>query len=398
MTRDRAGSASRAWLAITCSRDGQIMHVLRDDFGIVRTDRTHLSDVVDSGSAAKSAHLLAAVQERGCVAGWYLNVPAFGGAIPLFFAGASAGDSLLIVAAAGAGEIAEVLDELGIDEATRDALHSALDDRQPERLAARKRENDVYEELSRLNNELINRERELARKSAALERLSAEKSRLLAIAAHDLRNPLTVVASYADLLRIDGAVSGEHLLYVEEISRTARFMAEMVEELLDTARLESGHADLDLQELNLVNAARHAATINRMRADRKQITIEFESEETQAIVRADPVKLRQIINNLVVNAIKFSPAGTIVTVRALRRDDQAIVEIADQGVGIPPEKLAWIFEPFATLASSGTAGEKSTGLGLAIVKQLAEMHDANVEVVSREGEGSLFRVAFPLLR
>jgi signal transduction histidine kinase len=78
------------------------------------------------------------------------------------------------------------------------------------------------------------------------------------------RNPLTVVASYADLLRIDGAVSGDHLLYVEEIYRTARFMAEMVEELLDAARLESGHADLDLQELDLVTAARHAATINRM--------------------------------------------------------------------------------------------------------------------------------------
>ena len=128
------------------------------------------------------------------------------------------------------------------------------------------------------------------------------------------------------------------------------------------------------------------------------ITIDFESQEKQAIISADPIKLRQIINNLVVNAVKFSPAGTIVTIRALRLNDRAIVEVEDQGVGIPPEKINWIFEPFATLGSSGTAGEVSTGLGLAIVKQLAEMHGASVEVSSRPSEGSLFRAAFPLLR
>jgi two-component system, OmpR family, sensor kinase len=264
MTRDPSGNAPHASLAVTCSRDGQILRILRDDFGVATARSSQLSDLVDSGSAVKVSHLLAAIHERGSVAGWYLNVPAGGGGLPVYFAGASDGDSLLIIAAAGAHEVAEALDEVSAGETVTRTLRATLDDRQPERIAARTRENDVYEELSRLNNELINRERELARNNAALERLSAEKSRLLAIAAHDLRNPLTVVASYADLLRIDGAVSGDHLLYVEEIYRTARFMAEMVEELLDAARLESGHADLDLQELDLVTAARHAATINRM--------------------------------------------------------------------------------------------------------------------------------------
>jgi two-component system, OmpR family, sensor kinase len=256
--------------------------------------------------------------------------------------------------------------------------------------------NDVYEELSRLNNEVINRERELARKSASLERLSAEKSRLLAIAAHDLRNPLTVIASYADLLRTDDLSREEERLFIDEISQSARFMTELVEELLDSARLESGHVDVDLQEIDLVNAAAHASTINRMRADRKQITLTFEPLTDRAPIRADPVKLRQIINNLVVNAIKFSRSNTNVTIRVRRENDRAVVEIEDQGIGIPRDKLAAIFEPFSTLGASGTGGEKSTGLGLAIVKQLTHLHHAAIDVESDEGRGTVFRVAFPL--
>ena len=253
----------------------------------------------------------------------------------------------------------------------------------------------LYDELSRLNNELINRERELARRSAALQRLSAEKSRLVAIAAHDLRNPLTVIASYAELLKLDNAVSGEHELYVEEIARSARFMMELVEEMLDAAQLESGRIELDLQELDLVQAGEHAATINRMRAERKEIALAFDAQIDQACIRADPVKLRQIVNNLVVNAIKFSPSRTTVTIRVRREGERPAVEVEDQGIGIPREKLAVIFEPFATLASAGTAGEKSTGLGLSIVKQLVELHGAQMQVESEVGRGSLFRVAFP---
>src|SRR6185295_11969447 len=118
-----------------------------------------------------------------------------------------------------------------------------------------------------------NRERELARKSAALERVSAEKTRVVAIAAHDLRNPLTVISAYAELLKSDGVVEGEHLDFVDEIARSARFMMELVEELLDSSKLESGTVRLEMQEIDLVEAAAHAAVINRIRADRKEIAI-----------------------------------------------------------------------------------------------------------------------------
>lgn len=388
-----ADGLNRSRLALSCAPDGGVVQILRDDFGVA-TGGTHLQEIVDTGSAGKAEAMLRALAERGVVAGWHLNVPGHA-ARPLYFAGAKSGDLLLILAAPGAGPVSELLDEIpSADAATSRALRALLD-QQRAGLTATTRDNQLYEELSRLNNELINRERELARKTAALERVVAEKSRLTAIAAHDLRNPLTVIAAYTDLLRIDGTFSGEEALYLEEISRSAKFMMELIEEILEASRRESGHIDLELQKIDLVAAARHAATINRMRADRKQILLTFEPAADRLYIQADAVKLRQIINNLVVNAIKFSNAHTTVTMRVRRADGRAILEVEDQGIGIPRAKLASIFEPFETLGSRGTAGERSTGLGLAIVKQLADLHGAAVEVESEPERGSIFRIAFP---
>ena len=373
------------------------MQILRDDLGVAPGAGAHVADVVDEGSSSKAHNLIAALRERDDIAGWELNVPDGAGARTLYFAGSAAGESLLILAAPGPDSLAELFDDIAsANVETTQALRSLLHEQRAGITAAMSRDHRLYDELSRLNNELINRERELARKSAALERLSAEKNRIVGIAAHDLRNPLTIITAYADLLIADGAVTGEHLESVEEIARSARFMTELVEELLDSSRLESGQIDMDLQDLDLVLAARHAATVNRVRAEQKEITITFEEQVDRVFIRADSVKLRQIINNLVVNAIKFSPAGTNVTIRVRQSSDRAVIEVRDQGIGIPEDKLSLIFEPFKTLGSSGTAGETSTGLGLAIVKQLVHLHGATIEVESEENRGSLFRVAFPV--
>jgi two-component system, OmpR family, sensor kinase len=392
---------ARASLALSCTRDGRIVQILRDDLGFARAGGlgARFADIVDSGSAEKAETLIASLAQRDCIVGWHLNVPVDGTARPLYFAGAAAEDSLLILAAPGPDSVADLFEDvISANAAAPHALRTLLREKRTGITASISRDNQLYEELSRLNNELINRERELARKTAALERLSAEKSRLVAIAAHDLRNPLTVIASYADLLTLDGAVQGEHLQYVEEISQSARFMMELVEEMLDSSRLEGGRIEVELTEVDLVAAARHSATINRIRADRKSIAIAFAAETEHAIIRADPVKLRQILNNLVVNAIKFSPDHTTVAIRVCPHGDRALFEVEDQGVGIPSGQLAAIFEPYKTLGRTGTAGEPSIGLGLAIVQQLAELHRAAVEVESEEGRGSLFRVAFPLVR
>ena len=397
MAPDRNRSA-RAWLALSCTRDGAVSQVLRDDLGVAKPGAL-LADLVDSGSAQKARTFLASLRARESVAGWEMNVPDGDDARPLSFAGAAAGDALLILAAPTGGAVVALFDDVASSNAVvSHALHNLLHEQRSGLTSSMSRDNRLYEELSRLNNELINRERELARKSAALERVSAEKSRVVAIAAHDLRNPLTIIAAYSDLLKLDNAVSEEHRAYLDEIARSARFMMELVEELLDSARVESGQTAMTLQEIDLAEASRHAAVVNSIRAERKEIAIAFEQETAAAPISADPVKLRQIINNLVVNAIKFSPAHTTVTIRVRSTADRAIVAIEDRGVGIPQEKLTAIFEPFRTLGTSGTAGEQSTGLGLSIVKQLSDLHRATIHVESEEGRGSTFSVAFPLSR
>jgi signal transduction histidine kinase len=385
----------RAWLALSCIRDGAIVQVLRDDLGLAPAAGARFTEIVDTGSARKAENLLAALATREALAGWQLNVPSGDTARTLLFAAAANTESILILGASGPDSLTQLFDDLG---APSDALATLLRDQRSGFSASMSRDNELYEELSRLNNELINRERELARKSAALERLSAEKSRMAAIAAHDLRNPLTIISAYAILLKAEHAVSGEHLLFVEEIERSARFMMELVEEMLEVSTLETARVDLDLRETDLVVAAQHAATINRLRAERKNITVAFEPETDRASIHADAVKLRQIINNLVVNAIKFSPPRSEVVIRVRRTDDRAVLEVQDHGIGIPPEHLNAIFQPFTTFGSVGTAGEKSTGLGLSIVKQLADLHRATVEVESEEGRGSVFRVGFPAIR
>lgn len=384
----------RAWLALRCAGDGTLAEVLTDDRGLT-AGASRFADLIDDGSAQKGEKFLAALRDGGTVIGWHLNVIDGDSVRQLQFAG----DGPLILAAPSAGGLSQLADDLTAgDVPVSDALRSALTEQQAGMTAALRRDNQLYEELSRLNNELINRERELARKSAALERMAAQKNRVLAIAAHDLRNPLTIIASYADLLRLEEAVSGEHLSYVEEIGRSARFMAELVEELLDSSMLESGHVEMDLQDLDLVAAAHHSAKVNRLRAERKEISIDLLVEADSVPIRADPVKLRQVMNNLVVNAIKFSRGGTTITLRVRKVIDRAVLEVEDQGIGIPRDQLIAIFEPFKTLGRSGTAGETSTGLGLAIVKQLVSLHGGTVEVTSEVGRGSLFRVEFPIRR
>jgi signal transduction histidine kinase len=394
-------SDERTWLALACTSEGTIVQILRDDAGIAGNvdTSTRFTDLVDSGSSDKAAKLLAAVQERGTAVGWELNVPSTGGARTLYFAGGRADDALLILGASGPDSLADLFDDVAsANVATSQALGTLLNGGRTGVTASMSRDNRLYEELSRLNNELINRERELARKNATLARVSAEKSRIVAIAAHDLRNPLTVITSYADLLRLDSAVDEEHMLYLDEIVRSSRFMMELLEEMLDSSRLEAGHLDVDMQQIDLVAAGRHAAQINRLRADRKEIAIDFQGDSERLFIAADPVKLRQIVNNLVVNAIKFSAMQTTVVLRVRKSEELAVLEVEDQGIGIAAEKLATIFEPFKTIGSTGTAGEKSTGLGLSIVKQLVELMGATVHVESEVGRGSLFRVAFPLNR
>jgi signal transduction histidine kinase len=144
-----------------------------------------------------------------------------------------------------------------------------------------------------------------------------------------------------------------------------------------------------------VGLLRHNVGLNRALAARKQIQIRFQPEMATLRVVIDAAKIVQVLNNLVGNAIKFSPALTQVDVLLSATASTAIIAVDDHGPGIPPNELAKLFKPFSKTSVRSTAGEKSTGLGLAIVRRIAEGHGGEVQVESEVGRGSRFLVRLP---
>lgn len=260
------------------------------------------------------------------------------------------------------------------------------------------REEDAfYNELTRVNNELANVQRELVRKNAELSRLSEEKNRFLGMAAHDLRNPLGVILSYSEFLGEDGSLSPEQREFVAVIRQTSEFMLSLVNEMLDVSAIEAGKLELERIPLDLGGLLRRNVALNQTLAASKGITIRMVLPPGGGPqVLADAGKLHQVLNNLIGNAIKFSPRNQEVEVSLQQDGVEAVVEVRDRGPGIDPAELPRLFKPFGRASTRATAGELSTGLGLAIVRRMVEGHGGSVGVESHPGQGALLRFRLPL--
>lgn len=259
------------------------------------------------------------------------------------------------------------------------------------------RDDRHYEELSQLNNELANAYRDLAKKSSELSRLNDQKNQLLGMAAHDLRNPLEVILTYSEFLLEEAAprLDRDQVAFIETIRSSSDFMLHLVEDLLDLAKIESGRLELDLARVDLAEVVGRNVAMNQVLAAKKGIEIGLRSADGPFPMLIDPPKIEQVLNNLIGNAVKFSPPGSTVEVRLSREDGRVVVAVADQGPGVPPDELDRLFRPFERTRVRSTAGEKSTGLGLAIVKRIVEGHRGEIRVESGPAGGSTFVVMLP---
>lgn len=390
-------------LALVCDRDGTIIEVLRDELG--QAERAvpgrSLSALVDRGSMAKSLNFLLEIKSHGAAFDWQLNIPVCGQIEPLNFAGAISDDRIVVVAAKTADGLEDLIDELlmmGNEQINR--LRSAMKDRDDLTKQHARRESALYDELSRLNNELSNLQRELTKKTVALEKLNDEKNRFLGIAAHDLRNPLNAIQMYSEFLLEEAAnaLSVEHLEFVSIIHSSSRFMLQLVNDLLDVAVIESGKLNLELEPVDIVEMVRHNTAVNSVMAAKKGIRLNFEYDPDIPELLIDPAKIEQVLNNLITNAVKFSHSGSAVEVRVARAGEQVLVSVRDQGQGIPAQDLGKLFEPFQKTSVKSTGGEQSTGLGLAIVRKIVNGHRGKVWVESEVGKGSTFFVSLPVIR
>ena len=219
------------------------------------------------------------------------------------------------------------------------------------------------------------------------------KDALLATVSHELRTPLTSIIGYLDLLGTgDTPLNAEDANYLEIAQRNAVRLQHMVEDLLFLARLDDGAFSLDSNRIDLVEAARDAIASVRPLAEIKQMTLELDAPD-EAYVRADGKRIGQALDNLISNALKFTPPGGTVGVSIDVRDGLVLVSITDSGCGIPDGEQEQLFERF--FRSSTTSHLPGTGLGLAIVKAIVEAHGGSITCDSAESSGTTFTLSLP---
>lgn len=252
---------------------------------------------------------------------------------------------------------------------------------------------DRAEVLERLGT----RARQLEADNEKLADLNRMKDVFLSTASHELKTPLSSVIAYAELLDDhDGKLSREQSReFVGRLRAEANRLLGLIDDILDLSRLESGKMVLKSRRVDLGEIARGAVETTRPMAQKYGVELASEVEEGLPALHLDEVKMRQVIVNLLVNAVKFSPRSGVVTVRIRRDAGHVRLEVHDQGPGIPPDSATHIFELFGQ-GPGEAEGRSGLGIGLHLVKRLTELHGGHVGVNSRAGDGSTFWVRLPL--
>lgn len=243
--------------------------------------------------------------------------------------------------------------------------------------------------------ELLEREHELRNTAEEANRL---KDEFLAIMSHELRNPLNVILGYAELLLRSEDVRGSASLHrmADAVKRNAVAQSKLIRDLLDLSRLRSGKLELNRETVSPVVSIHNAIETVRLEAAEKNIKIDVEAPEDAVFVKADPVRLEQVIWNLLNNAVKFTPRDGRIAVKLLAETDQLVLTVEDNGQGIDSSFLPHIFEIFRQADSAASRSQSGMGIGLAVVQQLVELHGGSVSAHSGGvGEGASFTIRLP---
>lgn len=228
--------------------------------------------------------------------------------------------------------------------------------------------------------------------------LNEAKNRFLGMAAHDLRNPIGVVSSFATLMRegVLGAITPNQKRVLQQMEQACGGMLTLINDLLDVSSIEAGQLVLEKSTASFAAFLTECVDLDRMLASAKNIELILEIEKDLPSISFDSKRMRQVVDNLLSNAVKFSQPGTAVVINATSSSGQLLVSVTDEGPGIPPEEVGRLFQDFSRTSVRPTAGEKSTGLGLSIVRRIVNAHGGSVTVESDLGRGSTFIFAIPI--
>jgi PAS domain S-box-containing protein len=244
-------------------------------------------------------------------------------------------------------------------------------------------------ELAATNQRLEEQNREL-------ERANRLKSEFLASMSHELRTPLHTIIGFGDLLaeELKGALNADQKRFVTHIQHDSRHLLELINDILDLSKIEAGPLELHPELFRPADAITQTIAGLKPLANNKAISI-VEDVDREVHISADPVRFKEIVSNLISNAIKFTSEGGRITVECHHRPNHAMFAVTDTGIGIPASEQQAIFDKFYQLGSTTRGVREGTGLGLAITKCLVEMHGGTISVESVPGQGSRFEFVIP---
>ncbi len=261
-------------------------------------------------------------------------------------------------------------------------------------------------ELTRLTAALDQRARELAEANVKIREADRLKSQFLANMSHELRTPLNSIIGFSEILstRLAGQIPEKHQKFLHNINVSGQHLLAIINDILDLSKIEAGKMELHPERFPIYGVVHGVCTIMKGVTGNRDIALVTDIPEDVPPLEADPVKTKQILYNLIANAVKFSPEHSTVTVRARRLlaeasplgDESLQISVLDQGIGIDPKDRDLIFHEFQQADGTSTRQYEGTGLGLALVKKFVDLHGGTVTVQSEVGHGSEFQVTLPV--
>jgi PAS domain S-box-containing protein len=258
---------------------------------------------------------------------------------------------------------------------------------------------DVTEAKLRREEEARRKSRELEEENRRMQEANRLKSEFLANMSHELRTPLNAIIGFTELMIKGkvGPVSAEHEEYLGDILHSARHLLELINDVLDLAKVESGKLDFRPEKVELAKVVGEVRDILRGIASGKGIRVEAHVDPTLPPAELDPARLKQVLYNYLSNALKFTGEGGAVTVRVVPEPQGRFrVEVEDTGIGIRAEDVSRLFVEFQQLDNSASKRHPGTGLGLALTRRIVEAQGGSVGVMSEPGRGSTFWAVLPL--
>jgi signal transduction histidine kinase len=250
--------------------------------------------------------------------------------------------------------------------------------------------------LHRVTRQLESQNRRLREDADELRELDRMKDEFISLVSHELRTPLTSIRGYVELLAEDGRLSEEQQRYLAVVDRNTTRLLDLVSDLLFLAQLDAGKLAFELRPVELDLIVDECVEASQPAADAKRIELVSSTERLPAPLQGDPARLAQVLDNLVSNALKFTPAAGRVEVRLSALDGVALIEVEDTGQGLPEDEREQLFERFYRSSRASESAIPGTGLGLAIAKTIVERHGGRIQLESTVEVGTTVRVELPL--